>query len=96
MRALVTPVDARHYDVKFRATYKRWITFHFGYTVRMATEPGESNTVNFHGSEDLGFLAGGVYSYTGRANATNFFSEYKSKYDWGTFEMRRPVEALNR
>ena len=94
LRALVSKVDTNHYDVKFHAAYKsetfKWITVHFGYTVRMETGSGTNAVVEFHGSEDLGALAGGVYTYDGRADATNFFSTYKSKYDHGTFEMKRP------
>lgn len=93
IRALITAVDTNHFDVKFHAAYKNWqtmyATVHFGYTVRMEAA-SEGSGVKFHGSEDLGFLAGGVYTYEGRADGTNFFSTYKSKYDWGTFEMRRP------
>jgi hypothetical protein len=94
LRAIITAVDTNHYDVKFHAAYKNWstlyLTVHFGYTVRMETMPGQEG-LKFRGSEDLGFLAGGVYTYEGRADATNYFSTYKSKYDWGTFEMKRPV-----
>ena len=89
LRAIITAVDTNHYDVKFHAIYKKVITIHFGYTVRMETKPS-TNGVAFRGSEDLGFLAGGLYTYEGRADGTNFFSSYKSKYDWGTFEMKRP------
>lgn len=96
MRALIAKMDTNHYDVKFRAAYKfetfKFITAHFGYTVRMETRPSTNEDVAFHGSEDLGKLAGGVYTYEGHANATNFFSTYKSKYDRGVFEMRRPSE----
>src|SRR6185436_3592567 len=90
LRALITPVDTNHHDVKFHAAYKsetfKFITVHFGYTVRMETKPG-TNGVAFHGAEDLGALAGGVYTYDGFTNPTNFFSTYKSKYDHGVFEM---------
>lgn len=89
LQALVNPVDAGHYDVKFHAAYKKWITVHFGYTVRMEARPTGSG-VAFHGSEDLGTLAGGIYTYDGHADATNLFSTYKSKYDSGQFEMERP------
>ena len=96
LRALITSVDTNHYDVKFHAAYKsetiKFITVHFGYTVRMETRPGTNDGVAFHGSENLGVLAGGVYTYEGTATATNFFSTYKSKYDHGTFEMNRPVK----
>lgn len=90
LRALITAVDTNHYDVKFHAAYKKWITVHFGYTVRMETKPSHDGVVAFHGSENLGKLAGGVYTYDGHADPTNFFSTYKSKYDRGTFEMQRP------
>jgi len=96
LRALISQVDTNHYDVKFHAAYKsetfKFITVHFGYTVRMETKPSTNADVAFHGSEDLGKLAGSVYTYDGHANATNFFSTYKSKYDRGTFEMTRPKE----
>jgi hypothetical protein len=91
LRALITIADTNHYDVKFHAAYKQWITIHFGYTVRKETKPGTGGDVLFQGSEDLGRLAGGVYTYEGHADRTNFFSTYKSKYDHGTFEMKRPV-----
>jgi len=91
LRALITKMDTNHYDVKFHAAYKKWITVHFGYAVRMETRP-RANGVAFHGSENLGALAGGVYTYDGHADPTNFFSTYDSKYDHGTFEMKRPFE----
>jgi len=90
LRALITQVDTNHYDVKFHAAYKKWITVHFGYTVRMEAKPVTNGVVAFRGSEDLGALAGGVYMYEGHANPTNSFSTYKSKYDRGTFQMTRP------
>jgi len=42
---------------------------------------------------NLGALAGGRYTYTGRATGTNFFSTYSCKYDHGIFEMTRPPSA---
>ena len=90
LRALITVVDTNHYDVKFHAAYKKWITVHFGYTVRMETKPGAMEVVAFQGSENLGALAGGIYTYDGHADATNFFSTFKSKYDHGMFELKRP------
>jgi hypothetical protein len=94
LRALISQVNTNHYDVKFHAAYKsetfKFITVHFGYTVRMETSPSTNGTA-FQGSDDLGALAGGVYTYSGYANATNFFSTYDSKHDHGTFEMHRPT-----
>ncbi len=89
MRCLVTKVDDRHYDAKFHAAYKKWITVYFSYTVRMETRPA-TNGVAFHGAENLGALAGGIYTYDGFATPMNWSSTYKSKYDRGVFEMKRP------
>ncbi len=91
MRCLITRVDDTHYDAKFHAAYKKWITIHFGYTVRLEAT-ASTNGVTFKGAEDLGALAGGVYKYAGHANATNFFSTYDSKYDKGVFQMQRPAQ----
>jgi hypothetical protein len=90
LRAIITAAGERNYDVRFRAAYKKGITIHFGYTVRMEATPSTNGIVTFHGREDLGFLAGGTYTYKGEATPTNFFSTYDSKYDRGTFQMRRP------
>ena len=96
MRALISKADTNHYDVKFHAAYQsetfKFITVHFGYTVRMEAMAGTNGSVAFRGSENLGPLAGGVYTYEGYADPTNFCSAYDSKYDRGTFEMKRPVE----
>jgi hypothetical protein len=90
LRAIITEAHEGDYDVKFRAAYKKGITFHFGYTVRM--EVASSNgVIAFHGAEDLGMFAGGIYTYVGHATPTNFFSTYDSKYDRGIFEMKRPA-----
>lgn len=90
LRCLITQVDEAHYAAKFHAAYKTWITFHFGYTARLETKPA-AHGVTFHGTADLGLLAGGVYTYDGRADPTNFFSTYDSKYDRGVFQMQRPA-----
>ena len=96
LRALISKVDTNHYDVKFHAAYKsetfKFITVHFGYTVRMEARTDANGTVAFNGSENLGPLAGGVYTYEGSADPTNFFSTYNSKYDRGTFQMQRPKD----
>ena len=89
MRCLIRQVDTNRYDAKFHAAYKKWITIYFGYTVRLDAKPG-TNGVAFHGQQNLGRLAGGVFTYEGYANTTNFFSTYKSKDDHGIFQMHRP------
>jgi hypothetical protein len=43
------------------------------------------------GQENLGKLAGGNYHYTAQADPENFRSTYSNKYDYGTFELKRPA-----
>lgn len=87
LRCLVTRVDEANARARFRATYGR--IFRFSYTVPLAVQP-HLDGWEFSGEENLGKLAGGVYYYEGRADPTNFFSTYRSKYDHGTFQMHRP------
>ncbi len=74
------------YAARFRATY--WGILRFSYTVTLKVERLDDGW-HFRGEENLGRLAGGVYHYSGRATATELHSTYSSKYDRGTFEMRR-------
>lgn len=87
LRCLLTRSDDTTYTAYFRATY--WKVFRYSYKVELLFEP-RNGSWDFRGEEDLGWLAGGVYHYTGSATPTNFHSTYRSKYDQGTFEMSRP------
>ena len=87
LRCIVTHQTNDVYAARFRAHYLKILRF--SYTVPLTVTT--SNVVwHFHGEEDLGAMAGGVYRYVGNATATNFHSTYDSKYDHGTFEMQRP------
>jgi hypothetical protein len=87
LRCVVMIGDQRGYQARFKAKYRKVLSF--GYTVPLRVERTE-NTFRFQGEADLGCLAGGVYHYAGEAGSTNFFSNYFSKYDHGTFRMGRP------
>ena len=87
LRCIITVETNGICAARFRATYMK--TLSFSYIVRLQVEQRDGNW-RFHGEEDLGAIAGGVYSYIGSATATNFQSTYDSKYDRGIFEMRRP------
>ena len=87
LRCLITPASEGRLRARFRAHYVH--VLRFGYTVELEARPGGDNT-EFEGTANLGWWAGGVYQYEGRATPTNFFSTYSSKRDHGTFEMRRP------
>lgn len=98
LRCLITPTGTNRYDAKFHAAYShsrfKWLKVNFGYTVPLEAKPG-TNGFTFLGREDLGALAGGVYTYEGHATATNFLSTYKCKYDHGIFQMTRPTGSGN-
>ncbi len=70
----------------FLATYAK--VLRFGYVANL-TGSQTNGTVRFTGESDLGKLAGGVYRYSGSADATHFSCTYESKYDHGTFKMNR-------
>jgi L,D-peptidoglycan transpeptidase YkuD (ErfK/YbiS/YcfS/YnhG family) len=84
LRCIVTQKDDGSYRARFHAIYRKVIGF--GYTVPLKVE--ETNaTFHFTGEANLGWWAGGVYTYEGQAGQTNFFSTYSCKYDHGTFQM---------
>jgi hypothetical protein len=85
LRCLISPLPENVYQARFHAKYMK--IFSFSYTVNLEARR-TNDTFNFTGSADLGAL-GGVYRYGGHAEGTNFFSTYSSKYDHGTFQMRR-------
>lgn len=84
---LIASESENRCTARFRATYAK--IFRFSYKVILEIQPHYGGW-EFNGQEDLGKLAGGVYVYEGRASPTSFFSTYRSKYDHGIFEMRRP------
>ena len=90
LRCLITRQTNDVLSARFQATYKR--VLRFSYTVPL-TVTRTNDLWQFHGSADLGALAGGIYHYQGTASSTSFHSAYASKFDAGNFEMRRvPAE----
>ena len=87
LRCIVTHQTNEVYAARFRATYMKILRF--SYTVPL-TVTASNGVWHFHGEEDLGAMAGGMYRYEGTATMTNFHSTYDSKYDRGVFEMQRP------
>lgn len=87
MRAVMTRTGDGIYNVHFHAKYKKVLGFKYRATFKGTAENG---AFIFRGEEDLGVLAGGVYRYAGTVSPTNFYSTYESKYDTGTFTLRRP------
>jgi len=89
LRCLASKIDDRQIRARFKATY--WKLFRIGYEVTLNTEPQPESTVRIQGENDLGWWGGGVYHYEGAITPTNFSATYRSKYDHGTFEMKRPL-----
>ena len=95
LRCLITALANDQYSARFHARYKRVFNLTFGYTVVLNAQPG-TNGIDFQGSANLGWYAGGTYQYNGHATATNFHSTYSCKYDHGTFLMTRPASSEDR
>jgi hypothetical protein len=90
LRCVVTQKKDGTYKARFHAIYQKVLGF--GYTVQLSVT--ETNGVfQFSGQANLGWWAGGVYDYEGRAREMHFFSTYRCKYDHGTFQLTRLPEG---
>lgn len=74
------------YVAHFRATW--WGIFKSGYSIPLARQDGSPS--EFAGEKDLGWLAGGLYTYRARITPATFSATYQSKGDSGIFELARP------
>ncbi len=86
LKCVVAPKPDGTFRARFHAKYRKILTF--GYTVSLNVQTNLGR-FNFDGEADLGWYAGGVYHYSGWADATNFHATYSCKYDHGTFQMTR-------
>ena len=87
LRAIITKYGENDYHARFKATYLGIIPFQFELPLTATQQDGLSE---FEGQADLGWLAGGVYTYTGEASPQEFFSTYCAENsDHGTFQMSR-------
>lgn len=87
LRAVLRQTSADEFDAHFHATF--WKVFRASYRVPLKAEV-TSGVTTLSGQQNLGRLSGGTYTYQGEATPSTFFSTYKSKYDHGTFELKRP------
>jgi hypothetical protein len=58
------------------------------------TDRGDKR-VEFEGQKDLGFMNGGVYTYTGSVEDGVFKASYESSFDTGMFTMQRTPDDPN-
>ncbi len=87
LRAIITKQDVNSYHAHFKATFAVIIPYEF--EIRMTTTD-EGDVHSFESTADLGWLAGGAYSYSGHAGECEFFARYCAENgDHGTFTMRR-------
>ena len=87
LRAIITKQGDGYYDAHFHATYAVVIPFEFEIPL-LVTDDGRAYA--FEGQADLGWLAGGVYTYDGSATATDFLASYCAENnDHGTFTMQK-------
>ena len=87
LRAIITPRTAEQYDARFHATHGSVLSAEYGVTLHVKQRGRRSE---FRGAADLGVW--GRYETSGYATAAQFHATYRSKFDYGTFEMRRVVE----
>jgi hypothetical protein len=86
LRAIVVRCDDATYEARFHATFLGCIPYES--TVRLAASPTAGGS-SFQGQADLGWLAGGLYTYRGWTDACRFESSYCCEQDHGFFHMTR-------
>lgn len=84
LRALVTQMNATNYTVRFHAV---WGSHSGSFNTKLVGQPEGDEFVFVGRKRILGFLI----TTRGHANATNFFSTYESRFDTGTFTLKRPA-----
>ena len=87
LRAIITRQSVSHYKARFHATYHSVLSAVYGVTLDVTQRGPRSE---FRGAANLGVW--GRYETTGHATQTQFHATYRSKFDYGTFEMQRISE----
>lgn len=87
LRAIITKQGDGYYDAHFHATYAVLIPYEFRLPL-LVTDDGKAYALE--GEADLGWLAGGLYTYNGSATGTDFLAAYCAENkDHGTFTMQK-------
>jgi hypothetical protein len=87
LRAIIMSQTAERYDARFRATYRSVLSAEYGVTLHVKRRGPRAE---FRGAADLGVW--GRYETAGYATRSQFHATYRSKLDYGTFEMQRVGE----
>lgn len=86
LRAIITKEGENYYHAHFKATWAHVIPYEFELPLTTCHENGCDN---FNGAADLGWLAGGNYTYAGQACGCQFEASFCAPNDYGTFSMTR-------
>ncbi len=87
LRCRVQKLDNGAYLAHFDAVFAKVFSNKSTVTLTVGQKDGPWT---FSGKEDLGLLKGGVYTYQGQSDGSEFVCTYDSKSDKGTFRMTRP------
>ena len=87
LRAIIIRQSAAQYKARFHATYHSVLSAEYRVTLDVTQRGPRSE---FRGAANLGVW--GRYETTGHATRTQFHASYRSKFDYGTFEMQRVRE----
>jgi hypothetical protein len=90
LRAIITRQSTAHYKARFHATFHSVLSAVYGVTLDVTQRGPRSE---FRGAANLGVW--GRYETTGYASKTQFRATYRSKFDYGTFEMQRVSEQIS-
>lgn len=91
LRAIITKQGENVYYARFKATYAGVLPFEFEVPMHV-TEDGGLHS--FQGQADLGWLAGGIYTYSGQASPGDFSANYCAEKDQGVFVMSRIMSCI--
>ncbi len=86
LRCIIARLDDQSLHARYRAKYGGFLTFEYDMDMSVRQE---GDTYQFAAQADLGWLAGGLYEYTGTVRGDTFEAIYTSKGDNGTFRMQR-------
>jgi len=86
LRCIVTPKSDGAYLAEYHATFMGALSAGYETTFKPRYVGGR---FQFEGTQDLGFMAGGVYTYDGEVDGDEYFANYRSKNDQGVYRMQR-------
>jgi hypothetical protein len=86
LRAIVSRYDDNNYHARFHATFLRVLPYEFDTPLSVTQS---DNVITLNGQTDLGWLAGGVFTYEGQADEHELNCNYCAAKDHGSFHLRR-------